>query len=71
MAAIIWPHNVSYNPKNHSVTFITTKQGNEAMSLLDYYRELYPAKSWIELVTLAVPELARIKNIRNLKFYSA
>ena len=71
MAAILWSHNVSYNPQRHEVTFFSIKQqGNKAIWLIDYYRELYPHKSWIKLAILAIPELASVRNKRHLKFYS-
>jgi hypothetical protein len=71
MASIRWPHNVSYNPSSHSITFfVQPKQGNTAISLIDYYRELYPKKSWLELAMLAIPELAGIQQKERLKFYA-
>ena len=71
MATIAWSRNVSYNPTTHSVIFHTvSKQGNTVIAQIDYYRELYPRKSWMELAVLAIPELARVRNKKLLKFYS-
>ncbi|MCX8009135.1 MAG: hypothetical protein N3A54_05570 [Patescibacteria group bacterium] len=71
MNTIRWSQNVSYNPTAHTVIFLTNpKHGNEAMSLIEYYQELYPTKSWLDVATLAIPELARVEDKEDLKFYA-
>jgi len=71
MATISWSHNVSYDPNTKKVLFVhTDTDGNEAESMIDYYRELYPAKSWQELLALVVPEFALVGDKNQITFYS-
>lgn len=66
-----WSHDVAYDPATNTVMFFADpKEGNEAMSMIDYYKELYPEKSWLDVASMAIPELQKVKDKDRLKFYA-
>lgn len=66
-----WSDDVAYDPTTNTVMFFADPQkGNEAMSMIDYYKELYPEKSWLDVASMAIPELQKVKDKDHLKFYA-